>query len=145
MGTYLVDINAMLFAMPVALFPAVAARYGGAEVLGLLLAAGPAGAFLLTLTSGWTRRVTRHGRAIAVSAALGGASVAVFGLVGSLPLAVAFLALAQGRRHVVGHLPVDDVEPDHPRQPARPARRDRAARTRSDRRWARLSRGRSRR
>jgi hypothetical protein len=60
-GTYLVDINAMLFAMPVALFPAVAERYGGAEVLGLLFAAGPAGAFLLTLTSGWTRRITRHG------------------------------------------------------------------------------------
>ena len=94
MGTYLVDINAMLFAMPIALFPAVAERYGGAEVLGLLFAAGPAGAFLLTLTSGWTRRVTRHGRAVAVSAALGGASVAVFGIVDTLPLALAFLALA---------------------------------------------------
>jgi MFS family permease len=93
-GTYLVDINAMPFAMPVALFPAVAERYGGAEVLGLLFAAGPASAFVLTLSSGWTRRVTRHGRAVAVSAALGGTSVAVFGLVGSLPLAIAFLALA---------------------------------------------------
>ena len=38
-GTYLVDINAMLFAMPIALFPAVADRYGGPEVLGLLYAA----------------------------------------------------------------------------------------------------------
>ena len=94
MGSYLVDINAMLFALPIALFPAVAARFGGAEVLGLLFAAGPAGALLLTLTSGWTRRVTRHGRAIAVSAALGGAAVAGFGLAGSLPLALAFLAAA---------------------------------------------------
>ena len=94
MGTYLVDINAMLFAMPVALFPAVAERFGGAEVLGLLFAAGPAGAFLLTLASGWTRRVTRHGRAVAVSAALGGAAVALFGIAESLPLAIAFLALA---------------------------------------------------
>jgi MFS family permease len=94
MGTYLVDINAMLFATPVALFPAVAERYGGADVLGLLFAAGPAGAFLLTLTSGWTGRVTRHGRAIAMSAALGGASIAVFGLVDALPLALGSLALA---------------------------------------------------
>jgi MFS family permease len=94
MGTYLVDINAMLFAMPVALFPAVAERYGGAEVLGLLFAAGPAGAFLLTLGSGWTRRVTRHGRAVAISAALGGVAVGLFGVAGSLPLAVVLLALA---------------------------------------------------
>jgi MFS family permease len=93
-GSYLVDINAMLFAMPVALFPAVAQRFGGAEVLGLLFAAGPAGATLLSLTSGWARRVTRHGRAIAVGAALTGAAVAGFGLAGSLPLALAFLALA---------------------------------------------------
>jgi MFS family permease len=94
MGTYLVDINAMLFAMPIALFPAVAERYGGAEVLGLLFAAGPAGALLLTLTSGWTARVSRHGRAVAVSAALGGAAIAGFGLAGPLPLALAFLAIA---------------------------------------------------
>jgi MFS family permease len=92
MGSYLVDINAMLFALPIALFPAVAARFGGAEVLGLLFAAGPAGALLLTLTSGWTRRVTRHGRAIALSAALGGAAVAGFGFAGSLPLALLLLA-----------------------------------------------------
>jgi MFS family permease len=84
----------MLFAMPIALFPAVAEHFGGAEVLGLLFAAGPAGALLLTLTSGWTRHVTRHGRAVAVSAALGGAAIAGFGLAGSLPLALAFLAAA---------------------------------------------------
>src|SRR4051794_3070506 len=36
MGTYLVDINAMFFGMPNALFPALATRYGGAEVVGLL-------------------------------------------------------------------------------------------------------------
>jgi MFS family permease len=94
LGSYLVDINAMLFAMPVALFPAVADRFGGAEVLGLLFAAGPAGALALTLTSGWTARVTRHGRAIAVSAALTGVAIGLFGLVGSLPLALLLLAAA---------------------------------------------------
>ena len=94
LGSYLVDINAMLFAMPVALFPAVADDFGGAEVLGLLFAAGPAGALLLTLTSGWTSRVTRHGRAIAISAALTGVATGAFGLVGSLPLALLLLAAA---------------------------------------------------
>ena len=32
-GTYLVDMNAMFFGMPMALFPAIAKGYGGAEVL----------------------------------------------------------------------------------------------------------------
>src|SRR6185436_8213540 len=72
----------------------VATRFGGAEVLGLLFAAGPAGATLLSLTSGWARRVTRHGRAIAVGAGLTGVAVAGFGLADSLPVALAFLALA---------------------------------------------------
>ena len=48
MGTYRVDVNAMLFGFPVALYPAVADRLGGPEVLGLLHAAGPAGAVVLT-------------------------------------------------------------------------------------------------
>jgi MFS family permease len=60
----------------------------------VLFAAGPAGALLLTLTSGWTARVTRHGRAIAVSAALTGVAVGGFGLAGSLPLALLLLAAA---------------------------------------------------
>jgi MFS family permease len=94
MGTYLVDVNAMLFGFPVALYPAVAARLGGPEVLGLLHAAGPAGAVVLTVTSGWTARVTRHGRAVAISAAAYGAAVAAFGFADSLAVAVAALAVA---------------------------------------------------
>src|SRR4051794_24918472 len=47
MGTYLVDINAMLFGMPQALFPAIAAGYGGAGVLGLLLAAPAVGSLIV--------------------------------------------------------------------------------------------------
>ena len=67
-GSYAVDINAMFFGIPIALFPAVADRHGGPEVLGLLYAAGPAGALLLTLASGWMPQVRRHGKAIALSA-----------------------------------------------------------------------------
>ena len=61
LGTYLVDINAMFFGMPQALYPFVAARLGGPAVLGLLYAAPSVGSLLATLTSGWTARVHRHG------------------------------------------------------------------------------------
>lgn len=44
MGTYLVDINAMFFGMPNALFPALAVPFGGASVLGLLYSAPAVGA-----------------------------------------------------------------------------------------------------
>ena len=64
MGTYAVDLLAMFFGMPMALFPAIAARYGGAGVLGLLYAAPPVGALVATMTSGWAGRIHRHGRAI---------------------------------------------------------------------------------
>src|SRR2546428_277889 len=64
-GTYLIDMAAMFFGMPMALFPALAVRYGGSEALGALYAAPSLGAFLATLTSGWTARAHRHGRAIA--------------------------------------------------------------------------------
>jgi MFS family permease len=69
-------------------------HFGGAEALGLLFAAGPAGALLLTLTSGWTARVRRHGRAIAVSAALTGVAIGAFGFATSLPVALLLLAAA---------------------------------------------------
>ena len=93
-GTYLVDINAMFFAMPEALFPAYAQRHGGAAVAGLLYAAPAAGALALSLVSGWTRHVVRHGRAVVLAAAGWGAAIVVFGLAGPLWLAVAALAVA---------------------------------------------------
>jgi MFS family permease len=93
-GSYAVDINAMLFGIPVALFPAVADRYGGPELLGLLYAAGPAGAVVLTLASGWVGHVRRHGKAIAISAGAYGAAIVAFGLADSLPLALVALAAA---------------------------------------------------
>jgi MFS family permease len=60
-GTYVVDIAAMFFGMPMALFPAIAARFGGATVLGLLYAAPAVGSLAVAATSAWTGRVRRHG------------------------------------------------------------------------------------
>jgi len=94
MGTYLVDISAMFFAFPLALFPAIAERFGGAEVLGLLYAAPSVGSLLATLTSGWTSRVHRHGLVVVLAAACWGLAITSFGLADALPAALAFLALA---------------------------------------------------
>ena len=94
LGTYLVDINAMLFGMPQALFPAIATRYGGAGVLGLLLAAPAVGSLIVALFSGWTRHVHRHGRAVALAAIGWGVAIVAFGFTNVLWLALACLAVA---------------------------------------------------
>jgi MFS family permease len=94
LGSYGVDIVAMFFGMPMALFPAIATQYGGAGVLGLLYAAPSVGALVASLTSGWASRVHRHGMAIIWAAAGWGLAIAVFGLVSNLLLALFFLALA---------------------------------------------------
>jgi MFS family permease len=102
MGTYLVDINAMFFGMPQALFPAIAAGYGGAEVLGLLYAAPAAGSIVVALFSGWTRQVHLHGRAVALAACGWGLAIIGFGFAGVLWLALACLALAGGMDAISG-------------------------------------------
>lgn len=93
-GTYLVDMNAMFFGMPMALFPAIAKGYGGPEVLGLLYAAPSAGSIAVTLTSGWSARVHRHGRAIVYGAGAWGLGIIAFGFAGTLWLAVGCLVVA---------------------------------------------------
>jgi MFS family permease len=103
LGSYVVDMNAMFFGMPLALFPALAAtRFGGPGVLGLLYAAPAAGALIVSITSGWTSRVERHGRAIVIAAAGWGVAIALFGLSHSLLPALAFLVIAGAADMVSG-------------------------------------------
>jgi MFS family permease len=94
MGTYLIDMVAMFFGIPTALFPAIAAQYRGASVLGLLYAAPAVGSLLATATSGWTGRVRRLGLGIVLAAGAWGLAVLGFGLASALPLLLVFLALA---------------------------------------------------
>jgi MFS family permease len=101
-GTYLVDINAMFFGMPTALFPALAVRYGGAGALGWIYAAPAVGSLVATVASGWTRRVHRHGMAVLWAAAAWGLAIIAFGLAGSLWVAFIFLALAGAADMVSG-------------------------------------------
>jgi MFS family permease len=93
-GTYAVDIVAMFFGMPFALFPAIAQGLGGPKVLGLMYAAPALGSFLFSATSGWTGRVHRHGMAVTVAATIWGLAVIGFGLAQGLWIALLFLVLA---------------------------------------------------
>jgi MFS family permease len=93
-GTYVVDIVAMLFGMPMALFPAIAQTLGGPSVLGLLYAAPSVGALAFAATSGWTRRIHRHGMGVIIAATLWGVAIIGFGVVPGLAAALVFLALA---------------------------------------------------
>ncbi len=101
-GTYVVDFVAMVFGMPLALFPAIAERLGGPRPLGLLYAAPAVGALVASLTSRWTRRVHRHGLAVMLAATAWGLAIVAFGLVDALPPALLFLALAGGSDAVSG-------------------------------------------
>ncbi|MDQ6746649.1 MAG: MFS transporter, partial [Candidatus Dormibacteraeota bacterium] len=95
-GTYVVDMVAMFFGMPLALFPAIAAHLGGARVLGLLYAAPAVGSLLVSATSGWTSRVSRHGLGVLFAAAGWGLAIIAFGFARSVPLALLMLAVAGG-------------------------------------------------
>ncbi len=93
-GTFVIDINAMVFGMPRALFPAIGTSLGGPAVVGLLYAAPGVGALVGAGTSGWVTRVDRQGRATIIAVIAWGASIAAFGFSHWLPLALAMLAVA---------------------------------------------------
>jgi predicted MFS family arabinose efflux permease len=65
-AVYLVDLNAMVFGLPRALFPAVTKHiyHGGPEILGLLYAAPGAGALIMAIFTGWMDQVRRRGRLV---------------------------------------------------------------------------------
>ena len=94
LGTYFIDMIAMFFGMPMALFPAIAQGLGGPKVLGLLYAAPAIGSFAFSATSGWTNRIHRHGMGVAVAAVVWGLAIIGFGFATSLWLAVLFLVVA---------------------------------------------------
>ena len=97
-GTYIIDFIAMVFGMPIALFPALALERfdGDATTLGLLFAAPAVGAFVTTLLSGRAGRVQRSGRAVVISVLVWGAAIVGFGFSWSLGPALVALAIAGG-------------------------------------------------
>lgn len=93
--SFAVDLIAMVFGMPRALFPQIAATtFGGNHLaLGLLFAAMPAGALVGGLLSGTFTRIRRHGAMTIGAVVAWGLAMLGFGLTGSLALACVFLAL----------------------------------------------------
>lgn len=107
LGTYLVDLAAMVFAFPYALFPFLASELEATWALGLLYAAGSVGGLAVTLSSGWVTRIHRHGRAIVLAAAAWGLSIGLAGLAlgagtASLWLILLMLACAGGADMISG-------------------------------------------
>jgi hypothetical protein len=95
-GTYVIDLVAMVLAFPVVMLPFVAARFHETYALSILYCGLPAGALLAGLTSRWTRRVNRYGRAIVIAAAIWGLGIALFGFSSSLWVVVLGLAVGGG-------------------------------------------------
>ncbi|MEV4252607.1 MFS transporter [Spirillospora sp. NPDC049652] len=93
--SFVVDLIAMVVAMPRALFPEMAeTRFGGESAVGWLVAAIGFGALLGGLVSGWIGRIHRQGAALVAAIAVWGVAVAAAGLAHALWLA--FLLLAVG-------------------------------------------------
>ncbi len=96
LGSYLVDLVAMVFAYPNALIPFMAAVLRAPWSAGLMFAAPSVGALVVSATSGWMGRVRRHGIAIAISAACWGLALAAFGLSPDIGAGLVLLAVAGG-------------------------------------------------
>lgn len=114
LGTYAIDMIAMVFAFPYALFPFLADDLGAPWALGLLYSAGAIGSLVVTLTSGWTSSVHRHGRDRRVRSTLGCRHCTcrrddVTAIGSRVP------CRCRRCRHGQRHLPWRYVEPDNPR------------------------------
>jgi MFS family permease len=96
LGSFAIDLLAMTFGMPRALFAVLAVSvYGaGAEGTGLLYAAVAAGATVAALMTGWLAHARRLGRITIWAVGVWGVAIAVAGLAGSLWVAAALLAVA---------------------------------------------------
>ncbi|MER6381004.1 MFS transporter [Streptomyces sp. NPDC001250] len=102
LGTYVVDLAAMSLAMPLAVLPFLAAELHADWSLGLMYASLPAGSLLVSLTSGWTSRIHRHGLLVVLSATGWGLAVAAAGLCGNVWLVLLFLTVGGGFDMVSG-------------------------------------------
>jgi len=95
-GTYVVDFVAMIFGMPMALFPAMADQLGGPSALGLLYGAPAIGALGVSLLNKVFAPVKRHGLGVLIAAGVWGLAIVAFGFSNVLWLSMVFLAIAGG-------------------------------------------------
>lgn len=102
LGTYAVDMAAMFFAFPNAIFPFLADALDAPWALGLMYAAGSVGSVAVSATSGWTSRVHHHGRMVVLGAAVWGLAMAAAGWLSNVWLVLLCLAVAGGGDMVSG-------------------------------------------
>ncbi|MET8327362.1 MFS transporter [Streptomyces sp. NPDC005181] len=102
LGTYAVDVIAMMCAFPTAIFPFLAYQLHAPWALGMLYSAGAVGGLAVSLTSGWYSRVHRHGRLVLIAAAMTGVAMAGAGFTQNVWLVLFFLAVAGGADMVSG-------------------------------------------
>ena len=97
-AVYFADLNANVFGLPRALFPAMALTvyHGGPRTLGLLYAAPGIGALVLATFAGWINHVQRRGRTVLMVIVIWGVAMTAFGIVHLLWFGVIILALAGG-------------------------------------------------
>ncbi|MCA1832931.1 MAG: MFS transporter [Actinomycetota bacterium] len=102
-STFIVDLVAMVFGMPRALFPilAVTQFHKGPEVVGALFSAISVGAVAGVLTSGWMSRIEHQGRAVLIAVGVWGAGIAGFGLTGRQLVPALFLLALAGAADVI--------------------------------------------
>lgn len=95
-AAFLLDLSAMVFGMPTALFPAIGTELlgGDAFTVGLLYSAPGIGALVAALTSGWVSRVRRQGVAVVAAITGWGLAITVFGFSTSLMISLVMLGLA---------------------------------------------------
>ncbi len=95
-GSFVIDLAAMTFGMPRALFPVLALTvyHAGAGGTGLLFAAVSAGATVAALSTGWIEHVRFLGRIVLAAVAVWGAAIAAAGLTSSLAFAAVLFAVA---------------------------------------------------
>jgi MFS family permease len=94
--TFVVDVIAMMFAWPQAVFPELAeTRFEGSpNSLGWLFAGISIGALTMGLTSGWVSRVDRQGAVVLGAIVVWGVAIIGFGFAPTLWVAVLCLAVA---------------------------------------------------
>jgi MFS family permease len=95
-GSFAIDLAAMTFGMPRALFPVLSLSiyHAGASGTGFLFAAVSAGATVAALTTGWLEHARWLGRIVLVAVAVWGAAIAAAGLLSSIVSAAILFALA---------------------------------------------------
>ena len=103
-GTFWIDLNAMIFGMPVALYPAfmIDVLQASPSLVGLLYSAEALGALLVALVSGRAKHVRRQGLVTIVACVCWGAGIVGFGLSPTLWVALVFLMLASASDMVSG-------------------------------------------